>query len=184
MLRTDVVQGLGCGANPDAGRRAAMESKDEILQFVDGSHMVFITAGTARAKYSTNEVLCEAVNQSTDSRVLNCAITAGMGGGTGTGAAPVIAEACKEIGGILTVAVVSKPFRAVVIVAARALLLYTSTIEVDFVLTKQTAWHNGAAEAQCSDSRVGGATAGESSFKQCCSTLSIVQTAVQQCSCD
>jgi cell division protein FtsZ len=40
-----------------------------------------------------------------------CCMTAGMGGGTGTGAAPVIAEACKEIGGILTVAVVSKPFR-------------------------------------------------------------------------
>jgi cell division protein FtsZ len=40
-----------------------------------------------------------------------CAMAAGMGGGTGTGAAPVIAEACKEIGGILTVAVVSKPFR-------------------------------------------------------------------------
>lgn len=72
------TQGLGCGANPDAGKVAATESIDEIMAFIDGSHMVFITAG--------------------------------MGGGTGTGAAPVIAEACIDAG-ILTVAVVTKPFR-------------------------------------------------------------------------
>ncbi|CAM9967876.1 unnamed protein product, partial [Ectocarpus fasciculatus] len=58
--------------------QAAEESKEEILEMIEGSHMVFITAG--------------------------------MGGGTGTGAAPVIAEACMEAG-ILTVAVVTKPFR-------------------------------------------------------------------------
>ncbi|CAM9636097.1 unnamed protein product [Scytosiphon promiscuus] len=78
QLGKSVTEGLGCGANPDAGRKAAEESKEEILEMIDGSHMVFITAG--------------------------------MGGGTGTGAAPVIAEACLEAG-ILTVAVVTKPFR-------------------------------------------------------------------------
>ncbi|CAN0451908.1 unnamed protein product [Ectocarpus sp. 8 AP-2014] len=78
QLGKSVTEGLGCGANPDAGRKAAEESKEEILEMIEGSHMVFITAG--------------------------------MGGGTGTGAAPVIAEACMEAG-ILTVAVVTKPFR-------------------------------------------------------------------------
>eukprot|EP00903_Cladosiphon_okamuranus_P005602 g5574.t1 len=78
QLGKSVTEGLGCGANPDAGRKAAEESKEEILEMLEGSHMVFITAG--------------------------------MGGGTGTGAAPVIAEACMEAG-ILTVAVVTKPFR-------------------------------------------------------------------------
>ncbi|CAM9230486.1 unnamed protein product, partial [Ectocarpus sp. 4 AP-2014] len=78
QLGRSVTEGLGCGANPDAGRKAAEESKEEILEMIEGSHMVFITAG--------------------------------MGGGTGTGAAPVIAEACMEAG-ILTVAVVTKPFR-------------------------------------------------------------------------
>lgn len=77
QLGRGVTQGLGCGANPDAGRQAAMESKEEILDMVGRSHMVFITAG--------------------------------MGGGTGTGAAPVVAEACLEAG-ILTVGVVTKPF--------------------------------------------------------------------------
>ncbi|CAN0520533.1 unnamed protein product, partial [Ectocarpus sp. 12 AP-2014] len=78
QLGRSVTEGLGCGANPDAGRKAAEESKEEILEMIEGSHMVFITAG--------------------------------MGGGTGTGAAPVIAEACMEAG-ILTVGVVTKPFR-------------------------------------------------------------------------
>ncbi|CAB1102007.1 unnamed protein product [Ectocarpus sp. CCAP 1310/34] len=77
QLGRSVTEGLGCGANPDAGRKAAEESKEEILKMIEGSHMVFIAAG--------------------------------MGGGTGTGAAPVIAEACMEAG-ILTVAVVTKPF--------------------------------------------------------------------------
>ncbi|HXZ55057.1 MAG TPA: cell division protein FtsZ [Burkholderiales bacterium] len=69
--------GLGAGAKPEAGRSAAMEARDQIADFLHGSHMVFITAG--------------------------------MGGGTGTGAAPVVAEVAKEMG-ILTVAVVTKPF--------------------------------------------------------------------------
>jgi cell division protein FtsZ len=72
-----LTEGLGAGANPEKGREAAMETTDAIRSALEGSHMVFITAG--------------------------------FGGGTGTGAAPVIAEICKEIGA-LTVAVVTKPF--------------------------------------------------------------------------
>jgi cell division protein FtsZ len=77
QLGKSLTEGLGAGADPNIGREAAMESIDEIRQALEGSHMVFITAG--------------------------------FGGGTGTGAAPVIAEVCKELG-ILTVAVASKPF--------------------------------------------------------------------------
>jgi len=73
-----ITSGLGCGANPDAGRAAAEESKDEILERISDAHMVFLTAG--------------------------------MGGGTGTGATPIISELCYE-NEILTVAVVTKPFR-------------------------------------------------------------------------
>ncbi|WP_211218502.1 cell division protein FtsZ [Tepidiphilus margaritifer] len=69
--------GLGAGSKPEAGREAAMESRDRIVAALEGAHMAFLTAG--------------------------------MGGGTGTGAAPVIAEIAKEMG-ILTVAVVTKPF--------------------------------------------------------------------------
>lgn len=72
-----LTEGLGAGANPQVGRDAAVENMDEIRAALDGSHMVFITAG--------------------------------FGGGTGTGAAPVIAQICKDLGA-LTVAVVSKPF--------------------------------------------------------------------------
>lgn len=72
-----LTEGLGAGANPEIGRQAAYESESEIRKALEGSHMVFITAG--------------------------------FGGGTGTGAAPVIAEICKDLGA-LTVAVVSKPF--------------------------------------------------------------------------
>jgi len=72
-----LTQGLGAGANPEVGREAALENIDAIRNALDGSHMVFITAG--------------------------------FGGGTGTGAAPVIAEICKDIGA-LSVAVVTKPF--------------------------------------------------------------------------
>lgn len=72
-----LTKGLGSGANPDIGERAAEESKDEITAALKGAEMVFITAG--------------------------------MGGGTGTGAAPVIARIAKEMG-ILTVGVVTKPF--------------------------------------------------------------------------
>ncbi len=77
QLGEKLTQGLGAGANPQIGREAAIESTEAIKNALDGSNMVFITAG--------------------------------FGGGTGTGAATVIAEICKEIGA-LTVAVVSKPF--------------------------------------------------------------------------
>ena len=72
-----VTRGLGAGANPEMGARAAEESKDDIAAAIKGSDMVFITAG--------------------------------MGGGTGTGAAPVIAQIAREMG-ILTVGVVTRPF--------------------------------------------------------------------------
>ncbi|PAB58835.1 cell division protein FtsZ [Anaeromicrobium sediminis] len=72
-----LTKGLGAGANPDIGRKAAEESKEEIYQALQGADMVFVTAG--------------------------------MGGGTGTGAAPVVAQIAKEMG-ILTVGVVTKPF--------------------------------------------------------------------------
>ncbi|SHH40538.1 cell division protein FtsZ [Clostridium collagenovorans DSM 3089] len=72
-----LTKGLGAGANPEIGKSAAQESKDEISQAIKGADMVFITAG--------------------------------MGGGTGTGAAPVVAEIAKSMN-ILTVGVVTKPF--------------------------------------------------------------------------
>jgi cell division protein FtsZ len=72
-----VTKGLGAGANPDVGRQAALEDRDRIVDLLEGSDMVFITAG--------------------------------MGGGTGTGASPIVAQLAKELG-ILTVAVVTKPF--------------------------------------------------------------------------
>lgn len=72
-----LTKGLGAGANPEVGQKAAEENIEDLIQFMSGADMVFITAG--------------------------------MGGGTGTGAAPVIAKAAKEMG-ILTVGVVTKPF--------------------------------------------------------------------------
>ena len=77
QIGEELTQGLGAGANPQIGREAALENAESLKKTLDGSHMVFITAG--------------------------------FGGGTGTGAAPVIAELCKEID-VLTVAVVTKPF--------------------------------------------------------------------------
>lgn len=77
QIGKNITKGLGAGANPDIGKRAAEETKEEIKRYVEGADMVFITAG--------------------------------MGGGTGTGAAPVIAEITKSLD-ILTVAVVTKPF--------------------------------------------------------------------------
>ena len=77
QLGGDITKGLGAGANPEIGRQAALEDRDRIRDVLEGSDMVFITAG--------------------------------MGGGTGTGAAPVVAQIAKEMG-ILTVAVVTKPF--------------------------------------------------------------------------
>jgi cell division protein FtsZ len=72
-----LTNGLGAGSKPEIGEKAAEESKQDIAELVEGSDMVFITAG--------------------------------MGGGTGTGAAPLIANIAKSMG-ILTVAVVTKPF--------------------------------------------------------------------------
>src|ERR1700761_7963484 len=77
QLGPHITQGLGAGAKPEIGKAAAEEASDELYRHLDGTHMVFITAG--------------------------------MGGGTGTGAAPVIARMAKERG-ILTVGVVTKPF--------------------------------------------------------------------------
>lgn len=76
-LGTNLTKGLGAGGNPELGSKATQEDIDKIRAAVDGSDMVFITAG--------------------------------MGGGTGTGGAPVAAQVCKEMGA-LTVAVVTKPF--------------------------------------------------------------------------
>ena len=77
QLGTSITKGLGAGANPEIGKQSALEDRERIQEVLNGSDMVFITAG--------------------------------MGGGTGTGAAPVVAELAKEMG-ILTVAVVTKPF--------------------------------------------------------------------------
>lgn len=77
QLGANLTRGLGAGGNPEIGKSAAEESKAEIRKVLEGSDMVFITAG--------------------------------MGGGTGTGAAPVIADLAREIGA-LTVAVVTRPF--------------------------------------------------------------------------
>jgi len=77
QLGRTVTKGLGAGANPEIGRRAALEDQEQIREFLDGSDMIFITAG--------------------------------MGGGTGTGGAPVLARVAREVGA-LTVGVVTKPF--------------------------------------------------------------------------
>src|ERR671919_42689 len=77
QLGSTVTKGLGAGANPEVGRRAAMENQDQLKEHLSGSDMVFITAG--------------------------------MGGGTGTGGAPVVARLAREAGA-LTVGVVTKPF--------------------------------------------------------------------------
>jgi cell division protein FtsZ len=77
QLGSTVTKGLGAGANPEIGRRAAMEDEESIKEYLAGSDMIFITAG--------------------------------MGGGTGTGGAPVVARLAREVGA-LTVGVVTKPF--------------------------------------------------------------------------
>lgn len=77
QLGANLTRGLGAGGNPEIGKSAAEESKNEIRKALEGADMVFVTAG--------------------------------MGGGTGTGAAPVIADMAREIGA-LTVAVVTRPF--------------------------------------------------------------------------
>jgi len=77
QLGASLTKGLGAGANPETGRKAALEDVEKIREVLKGADMVFITAG--------------------------------LGGGTGTGGAPVIAEVAREIGA-LTVAIVTKPF--------------------------------------------------------------------------
>lgn len=77
QLGKDLTKGLGAGANPDIGRRSAIESYNEVVELLQGSDMVFVTAG--------------------------------MGGGTGTGGAPVVAKVARELGA-LTIGVVTKPF--------------------------------------------------------------------------
>lgn len=77
QLGVKLTSGLGAGANPDVGRRAALEDSEKIIEALEGADMVFVTAG--------------------------------MGGGTGTGAAPVIASLASEMGA-LTIAVITRPF--------------------------------------------------------------------------
>ena len=77
QMGSNITKGLGAGANPEIGRQAALEDRDEIAEILSGADMVFITAG--------------------------------MGGGTGTGAAPIVAEVARDMG-ILTVAIITKPF--------------------------------------------------------------------------
>lgn len=77
QLGRELTKGLGAGANPEIGRRAAIESYNEIVSALEGADMVFVTAG--------------------------------MGGGTGTGGAPVVAKIAKELGA-LTIGVVTRPF--------------------------------------------------------------------------
>jgi cell division protein FtsZ len=77
QLGTDITRGLGCGADPDKGRSAALEVRERLRELFVDTDMVFVTAG--------------------------------LGGGTGTGAAPIVAEVAREAGA-LTVGVVTKPF--------------------------------------------------------------------------
>jgi len=77
QLGSDLTKGLGAGANPEIGKRAAIESYNDIVEQLEGSDMVFVTAG--------------------------------MGGGTGTGGAPIVAKIAKEMGA-LTIGVVTRPF--------------------------------------------------------------------------
>ncbi|GEM45118.1 MULTISPECIES: cell division protein FtsZ [Deinococcus] len=78
QLGDRLTRGLGAGADPEVGEKAALEDRERIREYLDGTDMLFITAG--------------------------------MGGGTGTGSAPVVAEIAREMG-ILTVAIVTRPFR-------------------------------------------------------------------------
>ena len=78
QLGAEVTKGLGAGSDPDIGKQAAMENREQIREKLEGADMVFITAG--------------------------------FGGGTGTGGAPIVAEIARELGA-LTVAIVTKPFQ-------------------------------------------------------------------------
>ena len=72
-----LTRGLGAGARPEIGEKAAQENRDDIIKALQGADMIFVTAG--------------------------------MGGGTGTGGAPIVAECAREVGA-LTVGVVTRPF--------------------------------------------------------------------------
>lgn len=78
QIGAEMTKGLGAGSNPEVGKKSALESRDQLREYLDGADMIFVTAG--------------------------------LGGGTGTGAAPVIAEIARECNA-LTVAVVTKPFQ-------------------------------------------------------------------------
>ncbi|MEN6622445.1 MAG: cell division protein FtsZ [Smithella sp.] len=78
QIGADITKGLGAGSNPEIGKKAAMESRDQLREYLDGADMIFLTAG--------------------------------LGGGTGTGAAPIISEIARECNA-LTVAIVTKPFQ-------------------------------------------------------------------------
>ena len=78
QIGENITKGLGAGANPEIGRQAALEDRERIQEVIEGTDMLFITAG--------------------------------MGGGTGTGAVPVVAQIARDMG-ILTVAVVTNRFR-------------------------------------------------------------------------
>ena len=78
QIGAEITKGLGAGSNPDIGKRSALESRDQLRSYLEGSDMIFVTAG--------------------------------LGGGTGTGAAPIIADIARECNA-LTVAVVTKPFQ-------------------------------------------------------------------------
>ena len=78
QLGDRLTRGLGAGANPEVGEKAALEDRERIKEYLEGTDMLFITAG--------------------------------MGGGTGTGSSPVVAEIAREMG-ILTVAIVTRPFK-------------------------------------------------------------------------
>ncbi len=78
QIGAEITKGLGAGSDPEVGKKSALESRDQLRQYLEGSDMIFITAG--------------------------------LGGGTGTGAAPIIAEIARECNA-LTVAVVTKPFQ-------------------------------------------------------------------------
>ena len=113
-LGNGLTKGLGAGANPDVGRKAAESDRLAIEELLVGADMVFITAGLgAGAKHdigqaAADESLNEIISYLQGSNMIF--ITSGMGGGTGTGAAPVVASIAKELGA-LTVAVVTKPFK-------------------------------------------------------------------------
>jgi cell division protein FtsZ len=78
QLGAKLTKGLGAGADPEIGEKAALEDRDKIFQALEGAEMIFVTSG--------------------------------MGGGTGTGAAPIVGGVAKELGA-LTVGVVTKPFK-------------------------------------------------------------------------